>query len=218
MKNLGLVGGLGPGATLYYYRELSRIGAGEFLMVQADVAYVLDQAGRGNRQALADYLARLIERLARGGAEVAAISAITPHICIRELERISALPLVNVLDGIAAEIRSRGYGRVALFGTRSVVASRLFDMLEGVDVFVPVADQVDAIHDAYTGLLGGDISQRDVFSRIAHELPVDAVVFAGTDLTLVFDETNTDFPHVDGAKVHIDAIVRRLMHSDAMAH
>jgi aspartate/glutamate racemase len=35
----------------------------------------------------------LIERLARGGAELAAITAVTPHICIRELEKISALPL-----------------------------------------------------------------------------------------------------------------------------
>ena len=33
---------------------------------------------------------------ANGGADLAAISAITPHICIRELEKISILPLVNI--------------------------------------------------------------------------------------------------------------------------
>lgn len=208
MRKLGLIGGLGPGATIHYYRELSKAQAGEFLVVQADVALVLELAGRNDRDALAAYLARLIERLAGGGAEVAAISAITPHLCIRELEKISPLPLVNVVDEIAAEIRSRGYQRIAMFGTRYVVESRLFGMLEGIDVLVP--EQVDAIHDAYVQIVNGNVEGRAVLSRLAHELPVDAIVLAGTDLALVFDETNIDFPHVDGAKVHIDAILRRL--------
>ena len=47
-------------------------------------------------------------------------------------------------------------------------------------------------------------------TRIAHELPVDAIVLAGTDLSLIFDEANTDFPHVDCARVHIQAIMRAL--------
>jgi aspartate racemase len=215
MRNLGLIGGLGPGATVHYYRELSKAGAGEFLVVQADVGYVLEQAGRDDRATLAAYLARLIDRLARAGAEVAAISAITPHICVRELEKISPLPLVNIVDAIAAEVRSRAYKRVALFGTRYVMETRLFGMLEGIDVLVP--EQVAAIHDAYVRIVGGDLAARDVLSGIAHELPVDAIVLAGTDLAHVFDESNTDFPHVDGAKVHIEAILRRLKRSNAMA-
>jgi aspartate racemase len=81
-------------------------------------------------------------------------------------------------------------------------------MLEGIDVLVP--EQVDAIHDAYVQIVNGNVEGRAVLSRLAHELPVDAIVLAGTDLALVFDETNIDFPHVDGAKVHIDAILRRL--------
>jgi aspartate racemase len=47
-------------------------------------------------------------------------------------------------------------------------------------------------------------------TKIARELPVDAIVLAGTDLALIFNETNTDFPHVDCARVHIQAIMRRL--------
>ena len=39
---------------------------------------------------------------------------------------------------------------------------------------------------------------------------MQAVVLAGTDLSVVFDETNTDFPAVDCAKLHVAAIVNRL--------
>src|SRR5204862_2029807 len=114
---------------------------------------VVGHVQRGDRTGLAAYFAGLIERLARGGADVAAISAITPHICIRELEKISVLPLVNIIEVIGAEIRSRGYERVALFGTRFVVESRMFGMLDGVEVVVPA--EVEAIHEAYMQTVNG---------------------------------------------------------------
>jgi aspartate racemase len=208
MRKLGLIGGLGPGATIHYYRELAKAQAGEFLIVHADIDRVRGDVERGDRDGLAAYFARLIERLARGGAELAAISAVTPHICIRELEKISALPLVNIIDETRAEVRSRGYRRVAMFGTRFVVESRMFGMLEGVEVVVP--NQVEAIHQAYMRTVEGGTEGRGVLSRIARELPVDAILLAGTDLSLIFDESNTDFPHVDCAKIHIQAIVSAL--------
>jgi aspartate racemase len=170
----------------------------------------LTHVQRGDRAGLAEYFARLIDRLARGGADLAAIPAVTPHICIRELEKISPLPLVNIIEVTAAELRVRGFQRVALFGTRYVVESRMFGMLEGVEVIVPEPDQVDAIHDAYMRTVEGGSEGRAVLTRIAKQLPVDAVVLAGTDLSLIFDETNTDFPHVDCAKLHIQAILREL--------
>jgi aspartate racemase len=208
MRNLGLIGGLGPGATVHYYQELIKAQAGELLIVHADMDRVLGDVKRGDRIGLAAYFARLIERLAKGGADLAAISAITPHMCIRELEKISPLPLVNIIEEVGVEIRSRGYQRVALFGTRFVVESRMFGILEGVDVVVP--DQVEEIHQAYMGTVAGGTEGRAILTRIARELPVDAIVLAGTDLALIFDETNTEFAHVDCAKTHIQAIVRKL--------
>ena len=208
MRKLGLIGGLGPIATIHYYRELAKAGAGEMLIVHADMAFGLEFVKRGDRVGLAQYFARLIERLADGGAELAAISAVTPHMCIRELEKISVLPLVSIVAETGAAIRARGYKRVALFGTRFVVESRMFGMLDGVEVVVP--DQVETIHNAYMQTVEGSTEGQAVLAQIAHDLPVDAIVLAGTDLSLIFDETNADFPHIDSAKVHIQAIVRDL--------
>jgi aspartate racemase len=208
VRNLGLIGGLGPGATVHYYRELVRAHAGEILIINADMDRVLGAVERGDITGLATYLAHLTERLAKGGADVAAISAITPHICIRELQKLSPLPLVNIVDVVSREVHARGYKKVALFGTRFVVESRLFGMLDGIDVLVP--DQVQTIHEAYMQTVAGSTETRAVLTRIARDLPVDAVVLAGTDLALIFDETNTAFPHVDATKAHIAAIVREL--------
>src|SRR6516225_7989740 len=100
MRKLGLIGGLGPLATIHYYRELAKAQAGEMMIIHADMDRVVGHVQRGERAGLAEYFAGLIKRMADGGAEIAAISAITPHICIRELEKISPLPLVSVLDEI----------------------------------------------------------------------------------------------------------------------
>ena len=210
MRKLGLVGGLGPGATLHYYRELSRLGAGEFLIIQADMQHGLSLIQRGDRKGLARYFGGLIERMARGGAEIAAISAVTPHFCIRDLIPISPLPLVNIVEEIGAAIRAAGYRTVALFGTRYTVESKMFGLLEGVEVVQPSAAQIDEIHSAYMHTVEGGTEGRAVLSRIARELPVDAIVLAGTDLSLIYDQSNIDFPCIDGAQVHLQSIMREL--------
>ncbi len=210
MRKLGLVGGLGPGATLHYYRELSRLDAGEFLIIQADMQHYFSYVQRGDREGLARYFAGLIERMARGGAEVATISSVTPHFCIRELLPISPLPLVNIVDEISAAIRASGYRKVALFGTRYTVESNMFGLLPGIDVVPPSPSQIDEIHKAYMHTVEGGTEGRATFSRIARELPVDAIVLAGTDLSLIYDESNIDFPCIDGAQVHLQAIMREL--------
>lgn len=208
MRNLGLIGGLGPGATVQYYQQLAKAHPGELLIVHADMDRVREAVERNNLEGLAGYLAGLIERLAAGGAKVAAISAVTPHICIRHLEKISVLPLVDITKAIAAEVRERGYRRVALFGTRFVVESRMFGLLDGIEVVVPA--QAATIHDCYMRIVNGETEPRATLSRIAHELPVDAIVLAGTDLALVYDESNTDFAHVDCVQAHVRAILAAL--------
>src|SRR5579864_7103845 len=83
---LGLVGGLGVGATVHYYQELvkehaARGAVPNIVMVHADMQRVLGDAGAGRTAQLAAYLAELISRMARAGAEIAVIPAVTPHIC-----------------------------------------------------------------------------------------------------------------------------------------
>ncbi|MEO8368050.1 MAG: aspartate/glutamate racemase family protein [Candidatus Solibacter sp.] len=210
MRKLGLVGGLGPGATLHYYRELSRLDAGEFLLIQADMQFALSLIKRNDPQGLARYFAGLIERMAGGGAEIATISAVTPHFCIRELIPISPLPLIDLVAEIAAAIRVSAYRKVALFGTRYTVESNMFGLLEGIDVVLPTPAQIDEIHTAYMHTVQGGAGGRATLSRIARELPVDAIVLAGTDLSLIYDESTIDFPCIDGAQVHLQAILREL--------
>ncbi len=217
---LGMVGGLGVGATVHYYQELIKQHAGylPLVMVHADMQRVLRHAGAGEKMPLAEYLAELIGQLRAGGAEIAAVTAVTavtPHLCIRELMELSSLPVVNAIEAIGEEIRARGFRRVALFGTRFTVESRLFDMLDGVEIVTPRPDEIEYIHDTYFRLASsgrGCEQQHRGLTELARRLcerdGVEAIVLAGTDLSVIFNEGNTNFPCIDCAQVHIRAILR----------
>jgi aspartate racemase len=220
---IGLIGGLGVGATVHYYQELAKAHAGRgrvlnLVMVHADMNRGLAAVQAGDLGGLAEYLSGLIGRLAAAGADFAVIPAVTPHICIAELLKISPLPIVNLVEELQREIEASGWRRVALFGTRFTVESGLFGLLRGVEVVAPAAAEIEFVHQIYMQLVSagaGSEDQRARLSRLAHVLMerdgVEAVVLAGTDLAVLFNEGNTDFPNIDCARLQLEAIVRRAL-------
>jgi aspartate racemase len=219
---LGLVAGLGVGAAVHYYQQLAQAYEGRqsalrLLMAHADMRRAVRCVEAGDRKALAEYLCSLIEQMCAGGAEIAAVPAVTPHICVNELKAISPLPLVDILDAVADEVRSAGFRRVALFGTRFTIQNAFFGALDGVDVVSPRPEEIDAIHTAYFAMASAGAAtseQYDTLTRIAHTLcsrdKVEAILLAGTDLALIFNESTISFPYLDCAAAHIRAILEQL--------
>lgn len=219
---LGLVGGLGPGATVHYYNDLVAAHAARgrvlrLLMAHADVGRVLRDVGDGNLASLVQYLSEIMCDLADGGAQVAAIAAVTPHVCAPDLVKSSPLPLIDLVETVAQEIHAQGLTRVALFGTRFTVETGLFGRLAGVDIVQPRPDELDYVHRAYLEIVQarrGSEANVVGLRTIAHTLcqrdGAQAIVLAGTELALAFNPANTDFPVIDGARVHLDAILRRI--------
>jgi aspartate racemase len=225
-RSLGIIGGLGAGATVHYYLSIiencrARKLVPRMFIAHADVDRVLAHVRDGELADLAQYLAGLADSLAGAGADIAAIAAIaaiTPHICIAEIQQRSKLPLVSLLDETVRDIDARGLRRVALFGTRFTIESRLFGKLDHIDVVQPRPEEIDCIHGTYIEIVNAGRGTKEhaaVLRKIANVLckrdGVEAIVLAGTELALVFNENNTDFPAIDCARVHIDGIMREII-------
>jgi aspartate racemase len=128
---------------------------------------------------------------------------------------------VSPVDEIVGEVRRRELRRVALFGTRFTIETGLFGRLNAVDVVAPTTAEIEFIHRTYLQIVSagsGSEEQYQGLRGVAHTLVkrenVDAIVLAGTELSLIFNETNLDFPHVDGSRLHLDAIMRQLTTPD----
>lgn len=220
---LGLVGGLGVGATVHYYQSLAEAHQKhnrtmDIVIAHAETSRVYERVQADDREGLADYLIGFIGRMKAAGAEIAAIPAVTPHFCIRELISRSPLPVINLFESLNEDLSARSVRRVAVFGTRFVIESALFGLLDGVQTVSPRPEEVNEIHAIYSKLAQegmGSEEQHGKLTALAHTLctrdEVDAVLLAGTDLTLLFNESNTDFPHVDCAALHIRAIFKQLL-------
>ena len=221
MTCVGIVGGLGVGATVHYYERITaackaRGVAPDLAIVHADVDYGQSLVREVKLNALAVYLAGFIDRLARAGAAAAVIPAVTPHICIAELKPLLTVPLINIVDVLAAELRTRGLERVALFGSIFTVQGSLWGQLTDVEIVKPQPDEIAFIGQAYQRILDGGSAADDAdrLRGIARDLQrrdgVETVLLAGTDLAVMFDEQSAGFPCLDVARLHIDAIVETI--------
>lgn len=220
---LGLVAGLGVGAGIFYYRSLvnahlARSLSPRIVMVHANVQKVMRLANARESHQLADYLVGLLGQLAGAEAQVASIPAFSPQVCAEELEERTPLPLIGLLDSMVNEVAHRKLTRVAVFGARVTIETALFGRLQKVtDVISPQPQELDHISGIYGEIVKNEKASASEFEALrtsAHELirreRLDAILLAGTDFSFVFNPENTDFPHLDGARIHIDAIMHRL--------
>jgi len=221
-RTFGLVAGLGIGAGIFYYKALveAHLDLGlsaRLVMVHADVRRVLAHVAAQESDELAAYLAGLLRQLAAAGAEIATIPAFSTQVCASQLAATSPLPLVNLVDVISAEVERRKLRKVSLFGAPATMRTKLFGALQGAEVIVPAPQEIDIIGRIYTQIVEKAGASEEEHSRLrafAHAIinrdGVEAIILAGTDLALVFNPDNTDFPHIDGARLHVKAIMREI--------
>ncbi len=216
---LGLVGGLGVGATVHYYECLAqgceqRGLTLDIVITNAYTPRVFSYVEAKDRAGLAEYLNGYIRRMHAAGAEIAVIPAVTPHYCIDELAAKAPLPILSIFDPLREELARRAIRRVGIFGTRFVIESDFYEALSNVQIVRPTAEEIEAIHSTYVELAAagkGSAEKREKLTAIAKALVqrdrVEAIILAGTDLTLLFDETTAEFPCVDCAAAHIRKIL-----------
>lgn len=212
--HIGLIGGIGPAATIVYYQRLcdamrARSAPLELTVVQADIHALIENNLADRRQAQAEIYARLIDRLAAAGAGCAAITSLGGHFCFEETRALSALPLVSAVAPLDAFFAAEGLSRVGLLGTRVVMRTRLYGQLERTQA-VALDDEIDRLGQLYQDLaVAGrcDTATRTALieagRRMVDEQGAEAIVLAGTDLNLVFDGQDPGYRVIDALDVHV---------------
>ncbi|MBU6378273.1 MAG: amino acid racemase [Gammaproteobacteria bacterium] len=218
--HIGLIGGIGLGATEFYYRRVvagcaARKAPLHLTIAHADVEVETANLLADNRSAQAEIFAAHARQLAGAGAKCVVIPSVAGHFCIKEFEAVSPLPPVNILDAVADHVTGRGLRRIGVIGTRTVMASRFYGRLPGVEIVPPPGAEIDVIHDAYIDVaLTGEAgpAKRALFDQMSERLILEhgceAVMLGGTDLSLVYKTEPPSFPYIHCAAVHADAIVK----------
>ena len=221
----GLIGGIGPAATDFYYRRLISTFAQrkfplDMTIVHADTPTLLDNLARKDAARQARIFAALTERLDKAGAEFVAVTSIAGHFCRKEFEALSPLPVVDLISSVDRALVPRGLRRIGILGTRTVMETRFYGGITTAAVLAPDQPEMDEVHGAYIALAASGVvteAQRKIFHAAGHRLMAEqgaeAIMLGGTDLALVFNEQSAPFPLVDCATLHVDAIAEKAIAS-----
>jgi|SRR5205085_1189905 len=229
MKQLGIIGGLGPESTIDYYQTLialyrERVPDGSYppiLINSIDMRRAVNALEAGDLKALADYLLTELGKLKRAGVDFAIVSANTPHIVFDELERQSPLPLISIVTATCEAARARGLKRVGLFATRFTVRAGFYSDVfarQGLTIIAPDSAEQDYIHDKYMNELvpGVFLSETRagllaIVDRLAEKGGIEGLVLGGTELPLILrEDAHNGIPFLNTTKIHARAAIERM--------
>lgn len=226
----GIVGGIGPEATLDYYRlavELFRQRSGggypRLIIDSIDLGRMLELMAQGRLEDVAAYLREEVDRLARAGADFAALAANTAHVVFEDVRRTSPIPLLSIVEATRDVAAAQGLSRLALLGTRYTMQARFYpDVLiaAGMACVLPAPEEQAYVHEKYlgelvTGVFRPETRQRmlDIIARMKAADGVDAVILGGTELPLLLRDADAGLGirFLDTTRIHVERIVAELL-------
>jgi aspartate racemase len=190
-KVIGVLGGMGPEATLAFYaRLIAHTPAGRD---QDHLRVVIDSnpkvpdrtaalVARG--ESPVEEMAASLARLRRAGADFVVIPCVSAHGFLDELRRRTRLPVVSLIDAAADHLRTDHptIRRVGLLSTAGTVRSGRFQerlASVGVATIVPAAADQAAVMSAIYAIKGSASAASRTRARAALRAVADRLVAAG---------------------------------------
>lgn len=219
MKKIGLIGGLSPESTLYYYesfvkmcRECFEPGFYPDLIIYSlNFREFADHPRGWNGRA--EMLSSAAKSLERAGAEIIGITANTPHIVFPRVRDSVSVPMLSIIDAVGAEAGNRGVKKLLLLGTKTTMSMPFYrEALEnmGFTAVIPTEEEMNEVDRIIRKELMFDntsgkpylLSLIEKYSGVS-----DAVILGCTELPLALKEGDVEIEVLDSAKIHMRALL-----------
>lgn len=221
MKKLGIVGGLGPMATVYFMELVTDMTAAEVDQEHIEI-FIHSKPGIPDRtkyilgESTENPLPMILEvckGLIRDGAEVIAIPCITAHYFQDELFKLPK-PFVHSLVETARYLKERGVKKAGLMATDGTIRSGLFQKtLEeyGIECAIPgQKGQKRVMSLIYDNVKAGKPINMDAFFAVKNELfdmGAEVVLLGCTELSVIKRDHNVGSKVLDVMEVLARATV-----------
>ena len=228
MKTLGIIGGIGPEATIDYYKSLITThreqnpdaDAPSIIINSINMKKAVDLVTANRLTELTNYFVEEIRTLAKAGADFGLLAANTPHIVFDEIAGQSPLPLISIVEATGDEARRQGFSRVGLIGTRFTMKARFYPEVfsrENIQIVVPSDPDQDYVHEKYfRELVNGiflDETRSELVAIVRHMRErdhIEAVILGGTELPPILRDAQLGVPALDTTQVHVRAALARM--------
>jgi len=225
-KRIGLVGGLGPEATLEYYRGIidvfksadTSLNYPEIIIYSMNLSELIGMMNRKQYDRVLVYLLGAIDSLKKAGADFAAMSANTPHMLFDALAKVSPLPLISIVETACDETQRLGIEKPGLIGTGFTMSGTFYQDVFGrreIPIILPEEADMKIINEKLFSEIELGIFKdetRDLLIRIIEKMvrtsQIDGLILGCTEFPLILTEKKyAGIPMLNTTQLHIDAIV-----------
>lgn len=227
MKRIGIIGGLGPEATVDYYKEIINAfknGSGdldypEIIIYSVNMAHFIGLMREKKYEQAIAYISEKIEGLKQAGADFAAISANTPHQLFDELKERSGIPLISIVEATCNEAKSKGLKRAGLFGTEFTMKASFFPDVfrkQNIKIITPDYEDRELINyklfsEIELGIFKDETREMliGIIEKMVREQHIDSLILGCTEFPLILTaETYVGIPILNTTKIHVESIVK----------
>jgi aspartate racemase len=224
MTTLGILGGLGPMSSVYFYELLTahtRAACDQehlnlLISSRADTpdrtAFILGQSTADPLPVMAEEAVRL----ARAGADLLAIPCNTAHAFYAGVQAVVSIPILNIIEQNAAFCRFLGVSCVGILATEGTIAAGAYQealTALGIEYLIPdTVGQATVSHIIYDEIKRGRTPDVKAFLEVADKLFLrgcDRVILGCTELSLLKRNHLSDPRFIDSMEVLALSAIRR---------
>ncbi|MBA3537843.1 MAG: amino acid racemase [Tatlockia sp.] len=168
-----------------------------------------------------DRLIESIENLAKGGADFVIIPANTVHKVIDNIKKRASIPVLSMLDMVAAECHRHDLKKVGILGTRWTMNDHLYQnqlRLHHIEEIIPSQEDQDIVQIAIFEELipTGKVKSKTLYALLAVKERLkargcDGVALACTELPLVLNRENCGILTLDTTSILAEGAVRHAL-------
>ena len=224
-KIVGVLGGMGPEATLDFFKKVIALTPAN--NDQEHLRIIIDNNPKipdrtetilTKSQALLPALAATARNLERAGVDFIAIPCNTVHYFYDDLVKETTVPVLHMIREVvkAAKSANSEYEKVGLLATTGTVNANLYQwefQKAGIEVIAPTpkvqADVMDAILEIKAG--HDKNLAKKVFTRVAEQLleqKAQALILGCTDIPLVIRQQDFAVSVLDSNQILAEAAVK----------
>ena len=202
---LGVIGGLGPLATLKFYELLMKAQHAETEQDYLDVliyskpsvpdrtAYIIGESDADPFESLLD-AGKVLEQ---AKVQAIAMPCVTAHFFYEKLARQINAPFIHIVEETAKDIQARGIKKAGLLATDGTLQAGLFDGTMkkcGIEIIKTTDDEQKTLMEIiYLSLKRGENLHKNILGRIANNLTIrgaETVILGCTELSLAAEGLN----------------------------
>jgi aspartate racemase len=221
---MGMIGGVGPAATVLYYQQIMAIGQEkmggehypEVLIYSLDLGEVNSYFYNNDLDGLTDRLVSVGNWFEGAGCDFMFMACNAMHMAFDKVQKRVKLPMLSIIEAVLEEARERGLNRVGIMGTTFVMQTGLYrKAFESSGISCVEPDEVEQgwIMETILGDLQRPSIPEESITRMLEDVEklvsqgAEAVVLGCTDLPMAITEDNSPAPLLDTTQIHVNRIM-----------